>query len=89
MLPRREEFHNEKQRRTNTKDVVYRKRGNRSLVEAAVAGVAWRTHGDGQFLVRRGDLRLGRCYVGRDGGCTETGDGEGHNESANDVVLHG
>ena len=88
MLPRREEFHNEKQRRTNTKDVVYRKRGNRSLVEAAVAGVAWCANRNGHFLVRRRDLRLG-SYVGRDGGCTETGDGEGHNESTNDVVLHG
>lgn len=88
MLPRREEFHNEKQRKTNTKDVAYRELGSRSLVEAAEAGVAWRANGDGLFLVRRGDLRLGG-YVGRDSGCTETGDGEGHNESANDVVFHG
>ena len=56
-------------------------------MEAAVSRIAWRTHGGGQILGRRGNLRLG-CGVGGYGGCAKTGESEGNDESADDVVLH-
>ena len=56
-------------------------------MEAAESRIAWCAHGRGQILGRRGNLRLG-CGVGGNGGCAKTGESEGNDESADDVVLH-
>jgi len=57
-------------------------------VESAGSGIARRTRGERLVLGRRGKLlRLG-CGVGGNGGGAKTGESEGDDESADDVVLH-
>lgn len=60
----------------------------RNLVEAAVGRIARSAESCWHILGRRGKrLRLG-CGVGGNGGGAKTGESEGDDENADEIVLH-